>query len=86
MRGTEEEEITPLAPADDITLKTVPVKTTTITPSRRKNGQQPGKPYLITHRFLPELRLEPSMLIAPYWRKIGSDYQTSKPPPSKDVC
>jgi hypothetical protein len=84
-QGTGEVEITPLAPADDLALKIVPVTIIAITPSRRKNGKQPGQPCLITHRFPPELRLEHSMPIAPYWRKIRSGYRMSRPP-SKDVC
>jgi hypothetical protein len=78
-------EITPRAPAGDTVLKIAPVTIIVITPSQRKNGQQPGQPYLITHRVPPALRLEPSMPTAPSWRKIGSVYRMSRPP-SKDVC
>jgi hypothetical protein len=85
-QGTrEEEEITPRAPAGDTALKTAPVTIIVITPSQRKNGQQPGPPCLITPRFPPVLRLEPSMLTVPSWRKIGSVYRMSRPP-SKDAC
>ena len=75
-----EMEITPLAPAGDQVSKTAPVTTTATTPSRRKSGQQPEQPCLITHHSPPELRLEPSMPIALYWRKTGSVYRKSKSP------
>lgn len=79
-QGIGEMEITPLAPAGDQVSKTAPVTTTATTPSRRKSGQQPEQPCLITHHSPPELRLEPSMPIALYWRKTGSVYRKSKPP------
>jgi hypothetical protein len=71
-------------PADGQASKIALVTTIATTPSQRKNGQQLGRLCLTTRHSLKEPQLELSTLIAPYWRKTGSDYPKSKPP-SRDV-
>ena len=77
-------EIAPPAPAGKLVLRTAPATTTATIPSRRRSGQQPRQPCLTTRHFRQEPRLALSMLTAPYWRKIGSDYPRNKPP-SRDA-
>ena len=79
-----ETEIAPPVPAGELVLRTAPATTTATTPSQRRSGQQPRQPCLTTHRSPQEPRLEPSTLIALYWRKTGSAYRKSKPP-SRDA-